>query len=153
MENENYVCTRCRQTKTLAEMSLDSGRKHKISSWCKECRKRSARAWAKSNPEKIKNRVRTEDSETRRGYMYKHRYKFSIADYNQMFEEQGEVCAICLKKVKYLLHVDHCHTTGIVRGLLCAPCNAYLGVIKDDLGVLQRAIEYLIKTKKEQSAI
>jgi hypothetical protein len=68
-----------------------------------------------------------------------------------MHEKQGHVCAICggrntyscTKKVDYDLYVDHCHSTGKVRGLLCNHCNRGIGLFKDDISNLERAILYL----------
>jgi hypothetical protein len=48
-----------------------------------------------------------------------------------MLEKQGGKCILCLKKVK--LHIDHCHDTGIVRGLLCLRCNGSLAWIEEML--------------------
>lgn len=68
-----------------------------------------------------------------------------------MLSIQGGVCAICKKperhrsngpKVKRLA-VDHDHTTGEVRGLLCNNCNRALGLFGDDVTALQAAIDYL----------
>ncbi|WP_348771320.1 endonuclease VII domain-containing protein [Streptomyces sp. RKND-216] len=55
--------------------------------------------------------------------------------------EQVGVCAICLSAAAE--HVDHCHETGRVRGVLCFSCNAALGQFKDRPEVMQRAISYL----------
>lgn len=71
-------------------------------------------------------------------------------DYDNIVENQGGVCAICKQpeiatrngKVKRLA-VDHCHDTGIVRGLLCQLCNTMIGNAKDDTDRLLAAIEYL----------
>lgn len=43
------------------------------------------------------------------------------------------------------LSIDHCHTTGKVRGLLCRQCNIALGKFKEDVTILQSAIAYLKK--------
>lgn len=45
----------------------------------------------------------------------------------------------------YHLFVDHNHSTGNVRGLLCSPCNAFIGHLKDDVTLIQNAIDYLNK--------
>ena len=72
-------------------------------------------------------------------------YNISLEQYNTMLNEQDGVCAIC-KKVNdsgKALHVDHKHSTGEVRGLLCYRCNAALGYFKDSVTRIERAIEYL----------
>lgn len=59
---------------------------------------------------------------------------------------QGGCCAICERPPNgrwRQLHVDHCHTTGVVRGLLCYRCNSLIGYAKDSIRTLQRAIKYL----------
>lgn len=70
----------------------------------------------------------------------------TIDDYNNMFDEQEGKCAICKIHQKYLkntLNVDHCHTTGKVRGLLCSKCNHGLGHFKDSVFILENAILYI----------
>jgi len=67
-----------------------------------------------------------------------------------MLEEQEHKCAICSTSdadLDKLLSVDHCHTTGKVRGLLCNNCNLALGNFKDKIENLKSAINYL---KQEQ---
>ena len=61
-----------------------------------------------------------------------------------MLEKQNHVCAICGNKDNNKkLAVDHCHTTGVIRGLLCSACNTSLGKFKDSVELLQNAIQYL----------
>lgn len=60
-----------------------------------------------------------------------------------MHEKQGKLCAICSKDISEKFHVDHCHETGRVRGLLCTACNMGLGLFKDDSALLRKAIDYL----------
>ena len=72
------------------------------------------------------------------------KYNISLDDYNRMMEEQKGECAICHQKDPHQsLAVDHCHTTGKVRGLLCCMCNRGLGNFYDDISRLSKAIEYL----------
>jgi hypothetical protein len=54
-----------------------------------------------------------------------------------------KVCQICSKTDRRALNVDHCHTTGKVRGLLCDNCNKGLGLFRDDKDLLTSAINYL----------
>jgi hypothetical protein len=88
------------------------------------------------------------------------RRKFNITKetYDLMLTAQNGVCAICLcpetrthhktGKLKDL-SVDHCHTTGKIRGLLCFSCNSSLGKFKDCIETLQRAIQYLTKSRED----
>lgn len=70
---------------------------------------------------------------------------FTAADYVLMNKRQHGRCAICRKKPKGRLHVDHCHKRLFVRGLLCAQCNHGLGLFYDNIKSLQSAITYLKK--------
>lgn len=53
-------------------------------------------------------------------------------------------CEICDKTIKQF-HVDHCHKTGKFRGILCSNCNSGIGMLKDDVNVLRKAIDYLLR--------
>jgi len=73
-------------------------------------------------------------------------YGIDSAEYAEIYESQGRMCAICNRNrgVSKKLSVDHCHETGVIRGLLCGPCNRdVLGHLRDDKTSLQRAIDYL----------
>jgi hypothetical protein len=76
-------------------------------------------------------------------------YGISLEEYDRILAEQSHGCAICSKPPKEayakVLHVDHCHTTNAIRGLLCDNCNHLLGNAKDNVSILIRAIEYLNK--------
>ncbi len=80
------------------------------------------------------------------------KYNYGITDeqYQEKLEAQNHACAICgskhqakTKNGKETLHIDHDHTTGNVRGLLCRECNLALGHMKDSTANLLRAIRYL----------
>lgn len=80
----------------------------------------------------------------RRNSMLKKMYGITHKDYLNMLKVQGGGCAVCGRKAakgKYL-HVDHCHTTGKVRGVLCHQCNWYLGTIDADPSILERIHDY-----------
>lgn len=60
-----------------------------------------------------------------------------------MLDSQGELCASC--KDEPATEIDHDHSTGKVRGILCRGCNLGLGQFKDDAKRLLLAVEYLTK--------
>lgn len=129
----------------------------------------SAKAWAIKNKTRIQEtrkqyklankeaikaknaEYRLKTVEQRREARFKLRYGLTLLDYNVLLEQQASKCKICnltseqLKKPgrSKLLYVDHCHTTGKVRGLLCTHCNMSLGNFKDSQELLQSAIDYL----------
>lgn len=73
-------------------------------------------------------------------------YGISSEEYWRIYEAQQRACYICRRATgaRKKLSVDHCHTTGVVRGLLCTPCNRnVLGHLRDDMDALLRAIDYL----------
>lgn len=73
------------------------------------------------------------------------KYGLRPEDYDTLLDNQNGVCAICSEPPKpgRRLAVDHDHTTGEVRGLLCSPCNTALGLFKDRIRLLAAAIVYL----------
>lgn len=71
------------------------------------------------------------------------RYGISQAQYDELLAKQNFVCAVC--GVKPPVDVDHCHDTGVVRGLLCRGCNVGLGQLGDSIEGLMKGIEYLRK--------
>jgi hypothetical protein len=106
----------------------------------------SGRKWSKKNPDIEKN-----------GHL-RRTFGIDLETYNKMLSDQNGACSICKNpetsvvkntgKIKTLA-VDHCHTTGKVRGLLCWNCNTSIGKMKDSVEILQNAIEYLKKHKEQ----
>lgn len=80
-----------------------------------------------------------------RRHRLKKKYGLTSKEWDRMFQEQGGKCAICEGDCSTgrNLAVDHCHTTGAVRGLLCMKCNQGIGYFDDDERKLQSAIFYL----------
>lgn len=124
-------CRLCQETKPLDEFYKNHGR-------CKQCFLAILRD--KRAPG------------DRREYHLKSMYGISIEEYDRMLAEQNGKCAICLsgtpKAPKRVNHwyIDHCHSTGKVRGLLCNACNRAIGNLGDDISNFERAIAYLKKT-------
>ena len=75
------------------------------------------------------------------------RFGLTNVEYEEIWKYQGFCCYICRKgnKNNKRFPVDHCHKTGKIRGILCNRCNQALGLLKDSIDSLKRAIEYLEK--------
>lgn len=110
----------------------------------KEGRSKLSAAGAKKWREDDKDREKS-------GYL-RNRYGINIGHYNELLKVQEEVCAICGKPERHTnpntgkprkLAVDHDHASGKIRGLLCTFCNTALGKFKDDVALLQKAIDYI----------
>lgn len=86
--------------------------------------------------------------ELRRKYRLANKYNLTPADYDAMAESQGHVCAICKRDdpgtSHGFWHIDHCHETGRIRGLLCSTCNTGLGNFYDNPAWLQSAKDYVL---------
>lgn len=123
---ETYRCNKCQQDLPRESFCEGINKPYR----CKTCDK----VYRQIN----KNKVRE--------YQLQYKFKISLEDYNRKLVEQNGVCAICGKvdKTKQLA-VDHCHTTGKVRGLLCSHCNQALGHFRDSINVVKSALEYLKK--------
>jgi hypothetical protein len=83
---------------------------------------------------------------------YKKRYGISYIEVVSIWEKQNQRCAICKEKLiiditrttmRFGIHVDHDHETGMVRGLLCALCNIGLGSFLNSVEKLENAIIYI----------
>lgn len=111
-----------------------------------------ATAWQKANL--------VQHDRSQHSYRLRRQYGLTPQDVDRMNEERAFRCDICRtecekregvrggrgEKRAKILHIDHCHRTGIVRGLLCSRCNTGLGLLRDDPALLLRAIEYLAKS-------
>lgn len=123
-------------------------------SWSSEKKKEKNeynKAWRKNSPKgreietrrKLKGPRKKRTTEQQRAATLKHFYGITLDDYNQMLEKQDNKCKICKEQYDHTLHVDHCHETNIIRGLLCKGCNQALGLLKDRIENLKSAISYL----------
>jgi hypothetical protein len=97
------------------------------------------------NPPSDKQRLKNMKSDVRA------HYGLSWDEYQAMVEAHNNVCAICKQPETSIssygtpkrLTIDHCHTTDRIRGLLCDGCNRGIGHLREDISILQNAIEYL----------
>lgn len=118
-----------------------------------------AKAWKAANPDKVKESSRKalakaralESRESKKEKHLQRKYGMTLSDYLQMYHNQQGTCKICKSPFEIQMenawnktaNVDHCHTTGKIRGLLCNNCNRGIGHLKDSPDLLRAAAEYL----------
>jgi hypothetical protein len=159
------TCSKCGTAKRLEDFYRATGTRDGYRPDCKACNlaakharyvanpgpdKARAQRWRDENPDRYaENQRRHRESggkkiADRKSHL-KRKYGMTLEDYDRMLEAQGGACAICGRPPRedIALHVDHDHETGLVRGLLCFPCNNTLGDFGDDPTRLYAAAEYL----------
>lgn len=130
-----HECTKCKIIKPNSE-------------FYKACRVKYGRAFYSTCKicTDIYNKTKVRCPIKNRNTYLKYKYNISEFEYKNLYDKQLGRCLICgIHKNEYNknLSVDHCHTTGKVRGLLCTNCNSLIGHAHDKIEVLEKAIEYL----------
>ena len=123
-------CSKCKVEKPRSEFGKDKRRPDGLYPQCRECKSAAHK--------ESYHRVAAKRLEQKYGITSEQRTK--------MFEAQRGCCKICGKhesEQRRALAVDHCHTTGAVRGLLCDNCNRGIGYFRDNPEALKAAIKYL----------
>ncbi len=152
------TCTKCQQTKPVDRFS--SVRLENRT--CKDCQKQYCLdnkerliEFRKNLPvEKVaeynrrkEERRRTADGKIKAGlWRLKSVYDLAPDAFIELFDWQGRACAICAKPLVWpckSTHVDHCHKTGKVRGILFSHCNSGCGLFKEDVRLLEKATRYV----------
>ena len=133
-------CTVCKDYCSLDQFYNSKASKDGLGYRCKSCDNKARRKHYNANIEAAKASARARN--------IKCKYGISMDTYNQMFDDQLGRCKICgcdetSKRVHGSLAVDHCHDTGIVRGLLCNQCNRALGMFNDNAYIIDKAHQYL----------
>ena len=126
-------CRTCKIAKTVYDFAKNSTGIHGIRGTCKDCR-----------PKDTRRNIR--------GRNVRYKYGIESDEFVGMYEDQGGQCVICSIDVDLyapddrkanVAHVDHCHTTGKIRALLCHQCNVGIGALTEDIEVLENAIQYI----------
>lgn len=145
-------CTSCNEEKDVSEFYTRKISNDGIAPICKVCDNKKSTEYRNRNKDKIRAQrkdFRIKNKE--RLSIAKNRAKATPEQFKSLFEEQKGCCAICKIHqidLKRRIAVDHNHESGQIRGLLCDTCNRGLGLLKENIEVLQKAVEYLIKYKK-----
>jgi hypothetical protein len=153
-------CCTCKVEKPESEFHSDVSREDGLRPNCKACHcarqterrqtdpkhKEKLNAWRRANPEKLRRYKRQE--------LCKNLYGITLEQAEAMHKTQDGKCAICGKPGPLLssdaavsLAIDHCHSTGKVRAILCRGCNFGLGNFEDDPERMLKAIDFLRKHK------
>lgn len=165
-------CNRCNETKPLTGFYANTRSKGGYLTICRTCVNLRQRAYEDKNREEVREKMRAYNLKNReklilqqRAYKDKNRERladrkreietgFSRELFDQTLRHQKYLCAICEKDLrsvkKQTVHADHCHFTGIPRGVLCQNCNTSMGGFRDDVALLKRAIAYLEDTPVDQ---
>jgi hypothetical protein len=154
-------CTKCKKPKSLEFFHVRPSASDGRNSICKRCDGKKIAAWRKKNKEKWRaycrgryykdkasgklDTLKSRHPLQRAAYRRKHRYGITQDQIIKMLNKQKHKCPVCLNELndKNMFAVDHCHKTGLVRGLLCGKCNWGLGSLMDSVENLKRAAKYL----------
>ncbi|MQB00212.1 MAG: hypothetical protein GEU78_07960 [Actinobacteria bacterium] len=121
-------CSKCKQEKPRGEFNKHAGRSDGLQSRCQGCGAADGRECYQNNREAY--------LEARRKRHYRRKYDISLADYDAQCDAQGGQCATCRSRdpmgstPEAAFAVDHCHASGLNRGLLCMSCNRHLGLLE-----------------------
>lgn len=110
-----------------------SGREGQFVGYCRSCNSARRIRWFNEHP-----------GHHRKLYLLR-AYGMTLSDFEALKTTQGGACAICRNPTTGLLHIDHCHATNRVRGLLCGNCNRAIGLFFDSPKTCRAAAEYLKK--------
>jgi hypothetical protein len=150
-------CTTCKTKKPRESFARHSKSKDGLQGQCRQCR----RQYYLDNRARCKEHMRTYNSTPERKARHavvsraatlQRKYGITVQEYDAMLADQGGRCAICGRTdsgsaaTKYLA-VDHCHSTGKVRGILCDPCNRGIGLLQDAVETVEAAAKYLRRNK------
>ena len=125
INNDKKLCSYCNVYKNFDKFGTNGD--GKLKSRCKECQSKY-------------------NNEYHRGIFRFERYGITRDVFIDMLNSQQNKCAICESAIdEKTSHIDHCHTTGKVRGILCEKCNKGLGQFNDNVNYLKNAINYLSK--------
>lgn len=147
------ICSGCKETKLTSAFHRNRSCPDGLQRTCKECQSRHQKANRQAVNRRSTEWKRNNPNSGRNAYLLR-RYGMTDADYSVLLLRQSGLCAICERPPAgtQRLAVDHCHSTGAVRGLLCGKCNRALGFLSDSPLVLASAIRYLENAKAADTA-
>lgn len=150
------VCPKCSEHKPLDQYHRNRQNSNGYSSHCKMCNAEKQKNRKARDPEYVARKGRewrAKNPERARDLILRYHYGVEIGTYAKMLAEQEGKCAICGTDDPGLprytrFHVDHCHDSKKIRGLLCSNCNIGIGNLMHSEVILRSAIDYLIRTSR-----
>lgn len=137
-------CATCKEEKPLDKFHKKSNAKDGRQSSCKPCNNARVRKWQTDNPEAWEKIWRRNSYGSEANLKKRARtYGITVEELVKLLDDADGKCEICKLEPDRWLVVDHCHKVGNVRGILCERCNQALGLFRDDVEIMKRAIEYL----------
>lgn len=130
-------CCTCKEIKDKTQFHKYKRAKDGLKHYCKICANNRNFEYRKTHSKKYKYIKKNE---------LKRSFNISLEFYNDMLLNQNSNCAICkINRIELNkdLCVDHNHSTGKIRGLLCHKCNSGLGLFQDNINILFEAVKYL----------
>lgn len=171
-------CYDCGQSKPLSKFNKCASTKDGRQTRCRSCGNAWCREWYNRNIESERARARakpSDDIEKRRVWnkrwaeanpdrvryhsrkkLLGKKYNMTIEEHDALFAAQGFACGACgspSPNSKKGWSTDHCHKTGVVRGILCHHCNVGIGHAKDSAETLRQWISYLQKAPDQASPV
>lgn len=150
------VCPACKEHKPLEQFSKNRHSSTGYTSYCKPCAYARFGKLRERDPEYVARKGRewrAKNPERARDLLLRYNYGIEIGTYGTMLAAQAGLCAICKTEIpggnNIRFHVDHCHDTKKVRGLLCHHCNIGLGNFFHSSEKLSAAIRYLAESGAE----
>jgi hypothetical protein len=151
--NFNNQCKKC-VSKNTREWALNNVERYKLRTReyylnNKEKTKARTKKWAQNNRSRVNARANAynrANPDKVRNHGLKYKYGITLSEYNSLLLEQNSNCAICginQSELNRPLYVDHCHSTGKVRGLLCRKCNVSIGMLGDSIDLVEKSLIYL----------
>jgi hypothetical protein len=127
-------CYTCKKEKPLTEFTKKKKSKDGLYHKCKPCKIEYDKKWYVEHPD------------AREEHNLKYNLGISLKEKRNIINFQNEKCPICMSYLEKgkKTHVDHCHKSGKIRGVLCSYCNLLLGNAKDNIETLKKAIQYLL---------
>lgn len=145
LDKEILPCSVCKQELPTTEFYVHNGNgASRFMPACKTCSKEATKQRASRVVFQFKNYTWSEAALR----AVRHKYNITNEQFFSLVKASNGVCPVCNATFKSTksMHVDHCHVTGKVRGLVCGLCNRLLGHAHDDITTLQNAIRYLENT-------